>query len=62
MMKFGIIYDILLLNIARKFGLESEQVRNFIIAFENAKSNDEIQENYSKIFAETPWQKSKSML
>ena len=52
MEKFGIIYDILLLNIARKFGLESEQVNKFIIAFENAKSNDEIQENYSKIFAE----------
>ena len=54
MIKFGIIYDILLLNIARNFGLESEQVRDFIIAFESAKSNDEIQEKYSKIFAKTP--------
>lgn len=47
--KFGIHYDLMLLNIARKFGLESEQVFKFVEVVNNSKSNEEIQNGYSEI-------------
>lgn len=45
----GIIYDILVLNVARSFGLESEEVLNFYNFVLNAKNDEEIQKEYNRI-------------
>lgn len=48
----GIIYDLLVLNIARSFGLESEEVLGFYKFVQDGHSNDEIQEEYRKVMGE----------
>ena len=45
----GIIYDILVLNVARSFGLESEEVMNFYNFVLNAENDEEIQKEYNRI-------------
>jgi hypothetical protein len=45
----GIIYDILVLNVARSFGLESEEVMNFYNFVLNAESDEEIQKEYNRV-------------
>jgi hypothetical protein len=46
LIKNGISYDILLLNVARSFGLESSEVLEFYSFIGAAKSDEEIQERY----------------
>lgn len=55
LIKFGIAYDILVLNIAKAFGLDSEKVFEFVTFLNTAKNNDEIQEKYNEIMGE--WNK-----
>lgn len=45
----GITYDLLIVNIARSFGLESKQVFEFIEYINSNKTNDEIQNKYNEI-------------
>ena len=45
----GIIYDILILNVARSFGLESKEVLNFYDFILNVKNDEEIQKEYKRI-------------
>ena len=45
----GIIYDILILNVARSFGLESKEVLNFYDFILNAENDEEIQKEYKRI-------------
>ena len=45
----GIIYYILVLNVARSFGLESEEVMNFYNFVLNAENDEEIQKEYNRI-------------
>lgn len=52
LIKFGIAYDILVLNIARTFGLESEKVFEFVTFLDIAKSDNEIQTKYNEIMGE----------
>lgn len=52
LIKFGIAYDILVLNIAREFGLDSEKVFEFVACLNTAKNDNEIQEKYSEIMGE----------
>lgn len=55
LIKFGIAYDILVLNIAKAFGLDSEKVFEFVSFLNTAKSDNEVQEKYSEIMGE--WDK-----
>lgn len=55
LIKFGIAYDILVLNIAKAFGLDSEKVFEFVAFLDTAKNNDEIQAKYAEIMGE--WDK-----
>ena len=49
----GIIYDILVLNIARAFGLESDETVKFFNFVQSGEhSNEEIQEEYRKVMGE----------
>ena len=52
LIKFGIAYDILVLNIAKAFGLDSEKVFEFVTFLDIAKNNDEIQAKYVEIMGE----------
>ena len=52
LIKFGIAYDILVLNIAKAFGLDSEKVFEFVSFLNTAKSDNEVQEKYSEIMGE----------
>lgn len=46
----GIIYDILVVNVAREFGLESKQVKEFFTFVQSGEhDNEEIQKKYNKI-------------
>ena len=45
----GIIYDILVLNEARSFGLESEEGLNFYNFIINAENDEEIQKEYNRV-------------
>lgn len=45
----GIIYDILVLNVTRSFGLESEEVLNFYNFVLNAENDEEIQKEYNRV-------------
>lgn len=45
----GIVYDFLILNIARLFGLESKEVLNFYDFILNAENDEEIQKEYKRI-------------
>jgi hypothetical protein len=49
----GIIYDILVLNVARSFGLESEEVMNFYNFVLNAENDEEIQKEYIRVMGVT---------
>ncbi len=49
LIKNGIAYDILLLNVARSFGLESPEVLKFYTFVEAASNDEEIQEYYRKL-------------
>lgn len=55
LIKFGIAYDILVLNIARAFGLDSEKVFEFVTFLDTAKNDNEVQEKYNEIMGE--WNK-----
>ena len=45
----GIVYDFLILNIARLFGLGSKEVLNFYDFILNAENDEEIQKEYKRI-------------
>jgi hypothetical protein len=45
----GIIYYILILNVARSFGLESEEVLNFYNFILKAENDEEIQKEYNRV-------------
>jgi hypothetical protein len=49
LIKNGIAYDLLLLNVARSFGLESSEVLEFYSFIEAAKNDAEIQERYKAL-------------
>ena len=53
----GIIYDILIFNVARSFGLESKEVLNFYDFILNAENDEEIQKEYKRIIGvnENEW-------
>ena len=55
LIKFGIAYDILVLNIARAFGLDSEKVFEFVTFLDTAKNDNEVQKKYIEIMGE--WNK-----
>ena len=49
LIKNGIAYDVLLLNVARSFGLESSEVLEFYSFIGMEKSDEEIQERYKAL-------------
>lgn len=49
----GVIYDILGINMARKYGIESEEFLTFIAFLSQASDDEAIQKEYKKIMKET---------